>query len=51
MNNCTDKKCFIPDKNHICFRNAQGQLHRDDGPALEHNNGYQSWYLNDERVS
>lgn len=43
---CTDEKCFIKDKKHICFYNAQGQLHREDGPAFISSNGTQYWYKN-----
>ncbi len=25
-----------------------GELHREDGPAVERSNGYKSWYLNGE---
>jgi hypothetical protein len=25
-----------------------GQLHREDGPAIEWTNGYRVWYLNDQ---
>ena len=28
------------------YRNAMGQLHRDDGPAVEWSNGTKSWYQN-----
>ena len=24
-------------------------LHREDGPAIEHTNGYKAWYINGER--
>jgi hypothetical protein len=24
-----------------------GERHREDGPAIEHSNGYKAWYLND----
>ena len=30
----------------IEYRNAEGQLHREDGPAIEWENGYKAWYLN-----
>ena len=26
-----------------------GQLHREDGPAIEYKDGYKAWYLNDNR--
>lgn len=30
------------------WRNAQGQLHRTDGPAFEYNDGSKNWYVNGE---
>lgn len=27
-------------------RNESGQLHREDGPAIERKDGYQSWWIN-----
>ena len=27
-----------------------GELHRDDGPAIEYANGYKEWWLNDVKV-
>jgi hypothetical protein len=26
-----------------------GYLHREDGPAVENNNGYKAWYINGEK--
>ena len=31
------------------YYNSAGQLHRDDGPAVEWNNGTKSWYQNGNR--
>ncbi len=31
------------------YHNEKGLLHRTDGPALEHNDGYKSWWINGER--
>jgi hypothetical protein len=31
------------------YRNEQGYLHREDGPAIEFANGTKAWYLNGER--
>jgi hypothetical protein len=28
------------------YRNEKGQLHREDGHALEHTNGSKYWYIN-----
>ena len=32
----------------IRYYNAQGQLHREDGPAVERTNGVRGWYRNGE---
>ena len=34
-------------KNSKEWRLPNGELHREDGPAMEHNNGYKFWYIND----
>jgi len=28
-----------------------GELHREDGPAIEYANGYKSWYLNGKELT
>jgi len=28
------------------YRNVQGELHREDGPAVEYNDGTKEWWLN-----
>ena len=28
-----------------------GKLHRADGPAVEHPNGYKAWYINDKKLT
>ena len=33
------------------YRNSEGQLHREDGPAVERTDGYKSWYLNGEELT
>ena len=30
------------------WRNEKGQLHREDGPAIEYTEGSKYWYLNNE---
>jgi hypothetical protein len=30
----------------VQYINEQGQFHREDGPAVEWNNGNKSWYIN-----
>ena len=32
--------------NRVEYRNDKGKLHREDGPAVEWNNGSKIWYLN-----
>ena len=31
----------------IIYRNSEGQIHREDGPAAEFVSGNKYWYLND----
>jgi hypothetical protein len=31
------------------WRNSEGLLHREDGPAVEYANGTRMWYLNNQR--
>jgi hypothetical protein len=33
----------------IEYRDEKGNLHREDGPAIEFANGTKAWYLNGER--
>ena len=33
----------------IEWLNDSGQLHREDGPAIENQNGYKEWYVNGQR--
>jgi len=33
----------------IEWRNESGQLHREDGPAIEHLEGAKEWWLNGQR--
>jgi hypothetical protein len=34
---------------NIDYRNEKGQLHREDGAAREHRDGYKAWYINGKR--
>jgi hypothetical protein len=36
----------IYDNKTIAWRNSDGKLHREDGPAVEYANGNKAWYLN-----
>jgi len=33
----------------IEYQNSDGELNREDGPAIEHQNGDKEWFLNGER--
>ena len=33
-------------KEKFVYRNAKGQLHREDGPAIDYPDGYKEWFLN-----
>jgi len=33
------------------WHNENGQLHREDGPAVEHSDGTKEWYLNDKKYT
>ena len=32
------------------YKNAQGELHRTDGPAVEWDDGYKKWWVNGEEL-
>ena len=34
--------------NRTIWLNKEGQLHREDGPAVEHSDGSKEWFLNDK---
>ena len=36
----------VDEYGNICYYNEQGQLYREDGPAVEYANGDKYWYLN-----
>ena len=33
------------------YYNAEGQYHREYGPAIEYPNGDKEWYLNDKKIT
>ena len=35
----------------IRYRNELGQLHREDGPAIEYGDGNKLWYLSGEELT
>jgi hypothetical protein len=43
------KKKYKKYSNRIEYQNDNGELHREDGPAVIWNNGSKSWYLNGKR--
>jgi hypothetical protein len=43
------KPIKIKYSNRIEYHNKQGQLHREDGPAVEWKSGIKEWYINGER--
>jgi hypothetical protein len=43
-------KC-VKDKDGDKFWYFNGELHREDGPALEFTSGYKCWYINGEEYS
>ena len=41
-------KVTVDSNGTIRWRNENGQLHREDGPAVEYTDGTKVWYLNDQ---
>jgi hypothetical protein len=39
-------KCEIDNDGNKRWKNSEGKLHREDGPAIEHSDGSRSWYIN-----
>ena len=47
MSNKLSKEiCQIDEYGTKVYYNAYGQIHREDGPAIEYLNGDKEWYLN-----
>lgn len=42
----TKKSKRFVKSDYVEWRNAAGNIHRDDGPALEYNDGSKSWFIN-----
>ena len=40
----------VKDNGDIEYRNAGGDLHREDGPAVIDALNYKAWYLNGEQI-
>ena len=32
------------------WRNKKGQIHRENGPAVEYSDGHKEWWLNGKRI-
>ena len=39
----------IYDDKEIAWRNSDGKLHREDGPAIEYANGTKAWFVDGKR--
>ena len=40
-------ECRVDSNGNVRYYNAQGQIHRVHGPAIEYSNGSREWYQND----
>ncbi len=40
---------IILESGNIIYKNKDGEFHRDDGPAIEYENGDKIWYRYDKR--
>jgi hypothetical protein len=41
-----ESKLTISENGDKCWMLPKGTLHREDGPAVEHTNGFKAWYIN-----
>ena len=44
-------KVRVYDNGDIYWRNQEGQLHREDGPAVEYADGSKEWWVNGQRMT
>ena len=44
-------KPTIDERGIITWRLPNGNFHREDGPAIEHNSGYKGWWINGKMYS
>ena len=42
-------ECRVDSNGYVRYYNAQGQLHREYGPAVERPDDYRAWYQNGQR--
>ena len=45
------RRCIVLTDEHGKVYVVDGQVHREDGPAVECNNGNKAWFLNGKEVS
>ena len=45
-----DKVCIFCERMSCCHRDAEGNLHKDGGPAVEYRDGFKLWSLHGVRV-
>jgi hypothetical protein len=45
------RRCIVLTDEHGKVYVVDGQVHREDGPAVECNNGNKAWFLNGQEVS
>jgi hypothetical protein len=46
-----NKSICVTQENRTKYWYLNDKLHREDGPAVEWDNGYKSWYLNNKRLN
>lgn len=49
MSVSNETKMYINEYGDKLWRNEKGELHREDGPAIEYPDGYKQWYINGKR--
>ena len=46
MNNC-----IVTENTNVSYYYLNGQLHREDGPAVIYTNGTKEWWINNKRLT
>lgn len=46
MSECSS--CYMAESGTIIWKNSLGQIHKDDGPAIERADGSKAWFINGE---
>ena len=44
-------KVTVADNKTVSWYNEAGQLHREDGPAIEYADGRKYWYINGKKLT